>query len=131
MRLPLLVAALLLATPVLAQTPLTGTAPPTTNAPPLAGTAAQPGTPPATAPDTDRPGRQPRARSGRHTMADRFEAANTSHDGKLTLDQARAGHMNAVVRDFSAIDTTNKGYVTLAEIREHNRAARAARRANH
>ena len=132
MRLPLLLAALLatpvLIMPVLAQTPLTGTTPPTTNAPPLAGTSAQPGTPPAAAPATDLPSTPARARHGRRTRAERFNQANTTHDGKLTLEQARAAHMNAVVRDFSAIDKNGKGYVTLAEIREHGREVRAAHR---
>ena len=67
--------------------------------------------------------------TGRHrTMVQRFDEANTTHDGHLTLEQARS-KMPAVARDFAAIDTDHKGYVTVDEIRAHSRAARAARRA--
>jgi len=64
----------------------------------------------------------------RRTMQERFDAANTTHDGHLTLEQARAGRMNAVVRDFAEIDTAKRGYVTLDDIRAHRRAVRQARR---
>ena len=36
--------------------------------------------------------------------------------------------MPSVARDFTAIDTDNKGYVTIDQIRDHAKAARAARR---
>lgn len=65
----------------------------------------------------------------RRTMQERFGAANTTHDGHLTLEQARAGRMNAVVRDFADIDTAKRGYVTLDEIKAHTRAARLAKKA--
>lgn len=122
MRLPLLVAAFMLSFPAVAQTPPAGMSAPAANAPP------------ATTSDTQLPSTQarPAARAGRrHTQAQRFEEANTTHDGKLTLDQARAAHMNAVVRDFSAIDKDGKGYVTMTNIRDHRREVRASRRAAH
>lgn len=120
MRPYLLAAMLLLALPASAQTPLTGATPPTTSAPPLAGTSALPSTP-----------AQPTRGRGhsRGTQAERFEKANVTHDGKLTLDQAKAAHMNAVVRDFASIDKDSKGYVTMADIRDHRRAVRAAHKA--
>ena len=65
----------------------------------------------------------------RRTLQERFDDANTTHDGKLTVEQARAGHMFAVVRDFAQIDPTNRGYVTLDEIKAQRRAARQARKA--
>ncbi|HYZ62866.1 MAG TPA: hypothetical protein VE650_10470 [Acetobacteraceae bacterium] len=65
----------------------------------------------------------------RRTLAQRFEAANTTHDGKLTLAQARAGHMNAVARDFAQIDKDKHGYVTLEEVQTFQKERRAARRA--
>lgn len=73
----------------------------------------------------------PAARAGRahRTLAERYAAANTTHDGKLTLEQARSGHLRAVVRDFSSIDKSKKGYVTLDEIRAHQSEQRAARKA--
>ena len=90
------------------------------------------------APAVDSPSAAPAARTartpaaaarGHKTMAERFSAANTSHDGKLTLEQARAGHLRAVVRDFSMIDKSKKGYVTMDEIKAHQSEQRAARKA--
>ena len=78
-------------------------------------------------PDAQLPART--ARQPRMTMQARFDAANTSHDGKLTLDQARAGHMPRVANNFDAIDTKKNGYVTMEDIRSFNRAQRAARHA--
>ncbi len=115
MRMPLVAALLLLATPVLAQS----------GAP----------APAASAPSTSRPTAvrpapaQPMAPRHRRTQQERFDDANTTHDGKLTLEQARAGRMNAVVRDFAEIDTARRGYVTFDEIKAHRRAVRAAKRA--
>ena len=60
----------------------------------------------------------------------RFEAANTTHDGRLTLAQAQAGHMRGVARDFAAIDAQNKGYVTVDDLRAYHRGQRAARAAS-
>jgi len=65
----------------------------------------------------------------RRTPQQRFDAANTTHDGHLTLEQARAGRMNAVVRDFADIDTARRGYVTMDEIKAHRRAVRLAKKA--
>ncbi len=67
----------------------------------------------------------------RRTLAERFAAANTTHDGHLTADQAKAGRMNAIVRDFDKIDKNHRGYVTMDDIRDYNRARREARRAAH
>ena len=63
------------------------------------------------------------------TMQKRFDAANTSHDGKLTLNQAKAAAYTRVANNFDAIDTSKKGYVTVEDIRAYNRAQRAAKRA--
>jgi hypothetical protein len=46
----------------------------------------------------------------------RFQAANTTNDGKLTLDQAQAAHMIGIVKFFSQIDADHKGYVTIQDI---------------
>ena len=59
----------------------------------------------------------------------KFEAANTTHDGRLTLEQAQAGGMRGVARHFAEIDADHKGYVTLQDIRAWRRASHAARMA--
>ena len=46
----------------------------------------------------------------------RFAMADKNKDGKLTLEEAKAG-MPRVAENFSRIDTQNKGYVTAAEIK--------------
>lgn len=48
-------------------------------------------------------------------IAERFAAADTNHDGKLTLAEAKAG-MPRVAANFDKIDTDHSGTVTLAEI---------------
>ena len=45
----------------------------------------------------------------------RFSNANTSHDGKLTKQQAAAG-MPMVAKHFDEIDTQKAGYITLPQI---------------
>jgi hypothetical protein len=62
-------------------------------------------------------------------MRERFAAANTTHDGHLTLAQAQAADLQAVVRNFDAIDAEHKGYVTLDDVRGFMKARRAARQA--
>jgi hypothetical protein len=58
---------------------------------------------------------------------EKFEAANTAHDGRLTLEQAQAGGMRGVARHFAEIDLDHKGYVTLQDIHAWKRAKHAAR----
>ncbi len=60
------------------------------------------------------------------TLAQRFADANTTHDGHLTLDQARAG-LPVAARHFAAMDKDNKGYVTLDDIHAYLKAQRAAK----
>lgn len=48
-------------------------------------------------------------------IAERFAKCDTNHDGKLTLAEAN-GCMPRIYSHFSYIDSTNKGYVTVAEI---------------
>jgi len=59
----------------------------------------------------------------REPFIERFQRANVTHDGKLTLDQARAAGMHMIVAHFGQIDVGHKGYVTIDDIR----AARAER----
>ena len=59
----------------------------------------------------------------------RFDAANTSHDGKLTLAQAKAGKLRGVTRYFALIDTGKKGFVTkddVAAFRKTDKGKKAA-----
>jgi hypothetical protein len=63
----------------------------------------------------------------RMTMHERFEHANTTHDGHLTEAQAKLG-MIAVARHFEAIDKGRKGYVTEADIQAYDKRLRADRR---
>ncbi len=67
-------------------------------------------------------------RPPRQTVAQRFAEANTTHDGHLTLDQAKAG-FPAMARLFDAIDRDRKGFITMEDIRAYYEAKRAARRA--
>jgi opacity protein-like surface antigen len=61
------------------------------------------------------------------TMAQRFEQANVTHDGHLTLEQAKTGY-KSVARHFSAIDQDKKGYVTEDDIRAYYKTQRALHR---
>ncbi len=119
-----------------AQTPLTGTTGPLTAAPPRASATpigrsteqvAPPATPTTATPTTATPTTAATRRTGR-TLQERFDEANTTHDGHLTLEQARA-KMPSVARDFTAMDTEKKGYVTEEQIRDYRREKRAATRA--
>ena len=49
-------------------------------------------------------------------MLNAFYAANTTHDGHLTLAQAKAAKLKPIVEHFSAIDVNNRGYVTFYDI---------------
>jgi hypothetical protein len=46
----------------------------------------------------------------------KFDAANTTHDGHLTLAQAQAAGMKPLVTHFAEIDTQKRGYVTFNEL---------------
>ena len=48
-------------------------------------------------------------------IAERFAKCDTNHDGKLTKEEAN-GCMPRIYSNFSYIDSTNKSYVTVAEI---------------
>jgi len=89
-------------------------------------------TPPAptpAAPTTTAAPATPAPAPKRMTYTQRFEAANTTHDGHLTKDQAQAAHMTATVRHFAAIDKDKKGYVTIDDLRTYAAAQRAQHQA--
>jgi hypothetical protein len=104
----------LAAVPALGQT----TAAPATPAPAAAAPAAA--TPAAPAKKTTH---------RRMTFQQRFDAANTTHDGKLTKEQAQAAHMTSTVKNWDAIDKDKKGYVTMDDLKAYAAAQRAAHHA--
>ena len=109
MRFVLPVAALvLLAAPACAQT-----APPATPSKTVTATLPAPAPPVATAP----------APHHRETAEQRFTKANATHDGHLTLAQAKTGYPT-VAKHFTEIDAAKKGYVTAEQIRAWEKAER-------
>ncbi|MHC1481334.1 EF-hand domain-containing protein [Frateuria aurantia] len=60
-------------------------------------------------------GGSPRMQRMVQMLEQRFAAADSNHDGKLSLGEAQAG-MPHVAQHFQDIDTAHQGYVTLAEI---------------
>jgi hypothetical protein len=81
-------------------------------------------TPSASEPNAQ-PAGPPAPRGGQ--MIQRFEAANTTHDGKLTLEQAQAGHMPAIAKHFADIDINHRGYITMDDIRSWHMRMMATR----
>jgi hypothetical protein len=85
---------------------------------------ALPATVPARA-ETPAPATAPAAHHARVTWQKRFEQANTSHDGHLTLEQARTGY-KTVARHFMEIDVAGHGYVTEDDVRAWHKQRHAA-----
>jgi hypothetical protein len=54
-------------------------------------------------------------------MAERFKTADTNHDGKLSLDEAKAG-MPMAARFFDQIDTGHTGGITLDQLTAYGKA---------
>lgn len=55
--------------------------------------------------------------SSRDALQNRFELANTSQDGRLTFEQARAADWVSVARQFTSIDIAHAGFVTAEQVR--------------
>ena len=70
----------------------------------------------------------PPAHHGRQTTEQHFTNANTTHDGKLTLDQATSGY-KTIAKSFTQIDVNHHGYVTMDDIKAWKDAKKAARQA--
>ena len=70
---------------------------------------------------------QPQPHAQGQRLIERFQAANTTGDGRLTLAQAQAGDLPMIAQHFDAIDAQHKGYVTLEDIQAYRRQMRAAR----
>jgi len=58
------------------------------------------------------------------TVEEKFAAANVSHNGCLTYEEARAGRLWGVVKEFQAIDIAHQGCVTLPEIKAYRHGTR-------
>jgi hypothetical protein len=68
------------------------------------------------------------AHHGRRSAAEHFADANTTHDGRLTLDQAAAGY-KSIAKSFNQIDVAHHGYITMDDIKTWRAAKKAARAA--
>jgi hypothetical protein len=66
------------------------------------------------------------AQHGRRSAADHFADANTTHDGRLTLEQATSGY-KSVAKSFNQIDVAHHGYITMDDIKAWRAAKKAAR----
>jgi hypothetical protein len=67
-----------------------------------------------------------------HRFHQKFDAANTTHDGHLTLAQAQKAGMKMIVAIFPAIEKQHRGYVTFNDViawRLDTMAARMEKRA--
>jgi len=82
---------------------------------------------PAPSPAVAAPAKPAKQASGtRMTFQQRFDAANVTHDGHLTKEQAQAAHMYSTVKNWDAIDTDKKGYVTADDLKAYAANQRAA-----
>ena len=66
----------------------------------------------------------------RVAMEEHFAQANVTHDGHLTLDEAKSGY-RSLVRHFQDIDVNHKGFVTVEDIRTWRAQRRSARNGTH
>lgn len=57
-----------------------------------------------------------------------FAEANTTHDGHLTRAQAEQSSWKRVVKRFDEIDTDHKGWISVDQIHEYNKAHRKHRK---
>ncbi len=69
----------------------------------------------------------PPPHAARQTWEGHFTGANLSHDGHLTLEEAKGGY-GAIAKHFDDIDVEHKGYVTENDIRAWRVMQKAAHR---
>ena len=122
-----LAATVAFASPVLAQAlaPITGQSG-SVIVPPATGPVSSPNALPSTPPSAT--SHSVAKKPARQSLEARFAAANTTHDGHLTADEASAANWPMVSSNFAAIDKSGKGYVTVADIRTFSKVRRAARK---
>lgn len=53
-----------------------------------------------------------------NNLEQKFNQADANHDGKLTLEEARAS-MPRLAQHFDDIDTDHRGYITLDQIKTY------------
>ena len=66
-------------------------------------------------------------RPGRPNPVERFKKADTNGDGKLSLDEFKAGYPKADEKRFTAADADKDGFLTIEELK----AARGKRHDRH
>jgi hypothetical protein len=71
-------------------------------------------------------GAPPKHHNGRVTWTQKFAQANSTHDGHLTAEQAKAGY-SSLFRHFAEIDTGNKGFVTVEDVKAWHKQRRTNR----
>jgi Ca2+-binding EF-hand superfamily protein len=59
--------------------------------------------------------RAAKAEKAKEKIEEKFKAADTNHDGKLSKDEAKTG-MPKVYEHFDEIDTGKTGFVTLQQV---------------
>ena len=82
----------------------------------------------ATSPPAEIEGVSEQAHRHYASLAEHFVAANVSHDGRLTIDQASRAGWARIVRHFGEIDTDRVGFVTAGQIHAYNIGQRHGRR---
>ncbi len=64
------------------------------------------------------------------SVKDKFTAANTTLDGRLTKEQAEAAGLKSVAHHFGTIDEHKAGYITLEQLRAFRKKTRAEKEAS-
>jgi hypothetical protein len=52
------------------------------------------------------------------TLDINFDAADANHDGLLSKDEAKAGHVPFIVKNFDAIDTQHRGLISKDDVHQ-------------
>jgi hypothetical protein len=52
------------------------------------------------------------------TLDRNFDIADRNHDGLLSKDEAKAGHVPFIVKNFDAIDTQHRGLVSKQDVHD-------------
>ena len=52
------------------------------------------------------------------TLDRNFDIADKNHDGLLSKDEAKAGHVPFIVKNFDAIDTQHRGLVSKDDVHD-------------